>query len=288
MKIKYLYKILPIAFICVGLSACLKDDKVELDFDKGPAIMEIPVKNATASLDISSTPIEYTVDIHYSADKPAPNDLQVTVAIDQATLDAYNTAKGTTLELLPAENYTLTKTVTIPAGQRSVPLVFKFRSDMISLTKAYAIPLKITDASGVVISGNYGTHVLGVAIKNKYDGVYTVNGSVVRGGDPVLSGAFPEQEYSLITASANAVDMNRVAVWASGGGIGGIGPWRLTINPSTNQVTVTDALNAVVQNNPAGPNTYDPATKTLKISAFWGLGPLHRAWKATFVFKKPR
>jgi hypothetical protein len=82
--------------------------------------------------------------------------------------------------------------------------------------------------------------------------------------------------------------MNRNAVWASGGGIGGIGPFRITINPTTNQVTVTDAVNAVVQNNPADPNVYDPATKTIKISAFWGLGPQHRAWKATFVYKKAR
>ena len=258
MKIKYLYKILPIAFICVGLSACLKDDKVELDFDKGPAIVELPRGNRTASLDISSTPVVYPVDIHYSSGNPPANNITVTVAVDQTLLVAFNAGKSEAYELLPAEYYTLPTSVTIPAGESVVTLPISFKSNMISPSALYALPIKITDASGVTISGNYGSAVLSVAIKNKWHGTYDATGVFTH---PVAGPRDIDEEKEVNTTGEFSVS-------TSPGDLGSAYQVILTINPSTNNVTIGGRL------SPAQPflpvpgktNTYDPATKTFRLN----------------------
>ncbi|MEJ7693381.1 DUF1735 domain-containing protein [Daejeonella sp.] len=222
----------------------------------------------------------------------------VTLEFDAAAITEYNTANKTSFVLLPDALYTITnqpgvqKTstgleVTFLPGEFSKEVAINLDGGKFDLSKTYALAYKMKSGTGLTISGTDKV-LAAVSIKNKYDGKYTVNGSVVREGDPVLSGAFPEQEYILLTAGPNTLDMNRNAVWASGSAIGGIGPFRLTLNPTTNVITVTDAVNAGVVNNPAGINKYDPATKTFQISVFWGNGPQHRAWEAKFVYKGPR
>jgi hypothetical protein len=190
---------------------------------------------------------------------------------------------------MPVANYTLTVTsVIIPKGKSKATFDVKFKPSTFDLTKSLVLPLKITSVSSGVVSGNFGTILINAVAKNKYDGIYTATGSAVRGGDPVLTGAFPKQDWGLVTTGPNSVQMDRVAQWGGGGGIGGIGGFKIAIDPVTNNVTVTDGVNPKVQNNPAGVNKYTPSTKTIQISVFWGNGPTHRAWEATFIYKGAR
>ena len=286
MKMNYIIKgIFPVLLAMVSLTSCLKDENPQVDLSQVPALVDFNAVKGTAALNISSTPTDYNVPVNYRSTDPASKDVVVTMSVDQVTLDKYNTANGTALELLPAAIYTLNPKVTIPAGKRVVNLPIKISTSLIDPSKAYAIPLKMVSADGAIVSGNFGTLVLSVAVKNMYDGKYAVTGTALRAGDPVLSGDFAETEFSLLTTGANSVIMSKNAIWATGSGIGGIGPFEFTIDPVTNLVTVSDDVNPAVVNNPAGTNSYDPATKTLTVSVYWGNGPLHRAWKAKFVKK---
>ena len=277
--------IFPVLLAMVSLTSCLKDENPQVDLSQVPALVDFNAVKGTAALNISSTPTDYNVPVNYRSTDPASKDVVVTMSVDQVTLDKYNTANGTALELLPAAIYTLNPKVTIPAGKRVVNLPIKISTSLIDPSKAYAIPLKMVSADGAIVSGNFGTLVLSVAVKNMYDGKYAVTGTALRAGDPVLSGDFAETEFSLLTTGANSVIMSKNAIWATGSGIGGIGAFEFTIDPVTNLVTVSDDVNPAVVNNPAGTNSYDPATKTLTVSVYWGNGPLHRAWKAKFVKK---
>ncbi|MBC7915141.1 MAG: DUF1735 domain-containing protein [Pyrinomonadaceae bacterium] len=275
----------PVLLAMVSLTSCLKDENPQTDLSQVPALVDFNAVKGTAALNISSTPTDFNVPVNYRSTDAASKDIVVTMSVDQVTLDKYNAANGTSLELLPAAIYTLNPKVTIPAGQRVVNLPIKISTSLIDPSKAYAIPLKMVSADGATVSGNFGTLVLAVAVKNMYDGKYAVTGTALRAGDPVLSGDFAVMEFSLLTTGANSVIMSKNAVWATGGGIGGIGPFEFTIDPVTNLVTVSDDVNPAVVNNPAGTNSYDPATKTLTVSVYWGNGPLHRAWRAKFVKK---
>lgn len=295
MKKNIFSKVLAFLLVGTALTSCLKDDNIDeqqygmINLNT-KQIVDFNSNRATAVLPISTVPATYNIPVYYRAENPSTKDVVVSLQADQATLTAYNAAKGTSFEMLPSSAYTLDPTVTIPAGETVVNLPIKLITAGINVTKSYALPIKMVSAGDATVSGNFGYFILAVSVKNAYDGKYTTTGSVVRGGDPALSGPFPSQEYSLSTLGANSVQMNRVAVWggANGGNIGGIGPFIFTVDPATNNVTVTDELNAAVVNNPAGVNKWNPATKTMQISVYWGNGPLHRAWEATFVYKGVR
>lgn len=300
MKIKSIFNRFSIMALAgvTFLSACLKDDNF-VDFSKVGTLVELPLaaynpdakgnKIVVLSYPSDATSVDHQVVVNVASPEPVSSNLDVTLKVDDAALTAYNTANATTYTLMPTNVYTIPSLkVTVPSGQRTTALIVKFNPSLITdFTKQYVLPISIADASGQKIS-NYKTVFYVVGVKNKYDGTYKVNGNALRAGDPVLSGTFPEQTYKLITAGPNSVQFSKTAVWASGAGIGGISEWILTVNPVTNAVTITDNANPAVTANPAGINTYDPATKTFRIKAYWGNGPTHRAWEATFVYSGPR
>lgn len=295
MKKNILTKVLALVLVGTAFTSCLKDDNIDeqqygmINLNT-KQIVDFNSNRATAVLPISSTPAIYPIPVYYRAESPSTKDVVVSLQADPASLAAYNTARGTAFLMLPSANYILDPTVTIPAGQKISSLPVKIITAGIDVTKSYALPIKMVSSDAATVSGNFGYFILAVSVKNAYDAKYTVTGSAVRAGDPVLSGAFPAQEYSLSTTGPNSVVMNRVAVWGSAGGgnIGGIGPFTFTVDPATNNVTVTDDLNPAVVNNPAGVNKWNPATKTMQISVYWGTGPTNRAWEATFVYKGVR
>lgn len=303
MKNKILKFLLFVGAVSAVLTSCVKDDYDTGDLgDAGKNFVKF-LEGDELSLFLSPfSDIRKVETFTLRRDVNSSNSLNasntVVLDFDAAAITAYNTANKTSYTVLPETIYTVptgngikkTSTgleITYAPGEFSKEIAINLDGGKFDLSKTYALAYKIKSSDGLTISGT--DHVLvAISIKNKYDGKYSVTGSVVRGGDLVLSGPFPEQEYSLLTAGPLTLDMSRVAVWASGDNIGGIGPFRLTLNPTTNVITVTDALNDKVVNNPAGVNMYDPATKTFRISVYWGTGPTNRAWEATFVYKGPR
>jgi hypothetical protein len=299
---KYL-RILPFVAMVFGLSSCLKD-KALIATDKSN-IVEFYTTEAIASAPtelyavyvksyVAGEPKTFDVTVSYSGSDVAPQDISVDVAIDEAALAKYNVkaaANGSTeYTMLPASAFTLpaNTTVVIKKGERratfsvavKIPADFDFNAD-------FALPLTIKSASFGTVSGNFGTVLYKVGAKNIYDGVYSLTGTVLREGDPVLSGSVPEgATMELTTLTSTSVGF--VPVWADGNAAGGVAGSTITINPTTNKVTVTSTTNPAVQNLPSFDNRYDPATKTFYISFFWGTGPTNRAATYTLKYSGPR
>ena len=112
--------------------------------------------------------------LNYAATTTAPSDITVTLAYDAAALAAYNAANPTTpYEKFPDSIYKFTQTtVTVKAGQTYSDLVniivYPYK---VNTSRSYMFPISITNASGVSISGNFGTiwyHIIGNPLSGDY------------------------------------------------------------------------------------------------------------------------
>lgn len=212
-KNKIIKSIIPALTVLLGFSSCLKDENIQQDFSKLKPMVEIAAATVNVDGAPNSMPAEFVsgpgtvtlnVPIRYAHSTPSPG-VEVTLAIDAATLTKYNTVKGTARTLLPATAYSIASLkATIPAGAQSVNLPIVFTPNNIDASGSFAIPLKITSASGTDISGNFGSIVLIVNVKNKYDGIYTLTGTLQDFVAPTITGLYPIK-MQLITQDATSV-----------------------------------------------------------------------------------
>ncbi len=102
------------------------------------------------------------------------HDITVTLAVDQAALDAYNADPNNTVkyELFPDSLYSFAQTeATIKAGERVSLISVDFYYTKIDPSRSYMLPISIKDAGGINISGNFGTiyyHVIGNPLAGNY------------------------------------------------------------------------------------------------------------------------
>jgi hypothetical protein len=211
----YLITTLLLSAAVLTMSSCLKDPRAQ-DFSNVGTLVELPLEaynglNALIpeALPILTTPQTIPVVVNIASPKPLSTAITVTLAIDQAALTAYNHANGldtggnTPYTLLPANTYTISSlTVTIPAGQRTGTVNVMVNTSLVDPSGAFVLPLSITDGGGQKIS-NYKTVLLNVQAKNKYDGTYTVDGSMVDVVNPAIVGKYPV-DYYLETMTANS------------------------------------------------------------------------------------
>jgi hypothetical protein len=183
---KILYKSLALVFATVALSSCLKDDSYVIDPEKAAANV-IDFQNPTDiaavgtsnplyiySFPIVSTPTSINLTVSYSgAEDAAPKDITVNIGVAaQAVIDTYNEEQTKAFTMMPSSWYTLSATsVVIPKGQKTATFKLNISTTLIDLTGSYVVPLKLTSADAVV-STNFGTVLINVGAKNKYDGVY--------------------------------------------------------------------------------------------------------------------
>ena len=202
MKTRMSFKNLAgIALACgmLFLASCVKNrNEGAVDFSQLTPIVLIPeggLKNFSASallFDASSPSDSAGFRINYAAKNVAPNNIVVTLAIDDAARQAYNASHTDQYEKMPDSLFKFTTTkVTIKAGQSYSDVVRAyFYPNKINSSKSYMLPITITDASGVNISGNYGTiyfHVIGNPLAGDYQDYgqrYNYTGSVTWAGPP--------------------------------------------------------------------------------------------------------
>jgi hypothetical protein len=284
----------------LGLTSCLKDDMVEsqkygminLNAKK---IVEIPsssTRSESIALPIVTDPTAVNTTVHLAAEEVAAEDVKVTMSIAESAtmLAAYNTANSTSYTLLPSSLYTLPNglDVTIAKGTKDANFTMNVKTTDFNPALVYAIFVKVTavDKAAYTISGNFNYKLLTIAVKNKYDGVYSYEGQ--------MSGNFTGWLYSpdafvwpgdvgLATLGANKVAiLDRYYTWSSGqrklpalfgsgygfNAYGGNEPG-LTFDLSTNAITaVTNDATApatIYTLDPTYTNKYDPATKTIDV-----------------------
>ncbi len=265
----FLYSAL-IAGLAASLSGCLNDDEHYTDFKNVGAVAEIPSSafygiEDNQGLSISTTPTSYTFDVNVASPTPPTQDVTITLSVDQATLDAYNTTNGTTYQLLPSTLYQISSlATTVKAGSRLAPIVVALYSgsDRVPDPGAYndanyALPLKITSASNnVAISSNYGSKIIFAKIRNQYDGTYLAKGTFTH---PVNGPRAINKEKTLATINLTTVQTE----YADLGGSGWL--MQLRVN-SDNTVTLIPKGSANTGTIQFGTNKYDPSTKTYTLN----------------------
>jgi hypothetical protein len=291
---KITYSIASILLItaALSLSSCLKDSKWYVNVSQGKPLIELPLEArnltgnlVTEALPISSTPqvIQVAVNLAYATTLSSP--VTVTLALDPSAVATYNHANGldtggnVPYTLLPAADYSVPSyQVTIPAGQHLVYMNINVNTSLIDPSGLFILPIKIVDGGGQQIS-NYNELLLAVGAKNQYDATYTVKGFVFRnsasGPDMTLGGYFSGYTQALATVNANAVTW--APLWATGAAAGGLSGTTITVNTTSNQVTMASTGNTTLVNAPGYNNRYDPSTKTFYISYVWGTAPNNRA-----------
>lgn len=296
MKNNIVYKWLIPALCVVGLSSCLKNKNDQPDFSSVTPVVELPVNSPvgdgsvnslSTSFTVSATASDYYFYVNYAAPSANASDLKVTLSVDPNALVRYNAVStNDSLTILPAGTFSMPLSITIPAGQSKVQVPVKISTSLLDPNLTYALPVTITDASGVVISKNFASLVVKIALKNIYDGKYTLKGFIVRGDDMDLGGHFSGISRDLTTDGANAVTFAQV--WRTGAAAGGIDGLTINVDPLTNKVKMVSKATAALANLPGYDNRYDPATKTFYLSFYWGTGPSNRSATDTLTYTGAR
>lgn len=265
----FLYSVL-LAGLATSLTGCLNDDEHYTDFKNVGAVAEIPSSafygvEYNQGLSISTTPTSYTFDVNVASPNPPTQDVTITMAVDQATLDAYNSANSTSYQLLPSSLYQISSlTPTVKAGSRLAPVTVSLYSGSDKVPDpgayndaAYALPLKITSATNnVAVSSNYGSKIIFPKIRNQYDGTYLAKGTFTH---PVNGARSINKEKTLSTINLTTVQTE----FADLGGSGWL--MQLRVN-SDNTVTLTPKGSASTATVQFGTNTYNPSTHTYTLN----------------------
>lgn len=283
-----------------GLSGCVKDKGFEDNVyglnkpDASPVGIGFPESankiNVTAIESAATPTILKVALVNLLSDVPAEQDISVILVQDTSIAGQYNRDPATVnpvQEFAIGSEITTSLKVTIPKGQRTAFLDVTIpNSTSLDLTKTYALGLKIQSVSNGTIAANLQKVLIGVAIKNPYDGIYENRSYTLRSGDPNRTGFAAPYEIGLATSGAYSLQSDALHKWADGSGIGITFPI-FTIDPATNDVTVT-ASGFTIGNAPGYISRYDPANKTIYAAFTWGAGPAARLALDTLKYLRPR
>lgn len=293
-----LYKILGtslVTFLILTQTSCLKD---KLNNSNPAAGSNNVVEFQNSSIPVSYTSIYpqynnsllwnpdtsgFNINFNYTgAEATTPQDIKITIAIDTAALNAFNTDQSANDTTPPADAYSFATTVTIPKGSRSATIYCNvtLTADW-DYSKSYALPLTITSASYGVISTNFGTAIYTISGRNKYDGSYSFREKLVGWGtygiDDGTTYTWPNN-IGFVTAGAasnTTSDKNEGALqlaFTSSGGSTGFGATTplFTFDPTSNAITSVanttpnDGRDRTLYLNPAVTDSrYDPSTGTI-------------------------
>ena len=296
-KIKLIISI--VLILSVTMMSCLKDSAFEKGYIQsinGPESKVIGVVVTAQSnsnflaMAFNSSDRDTTfqlIPVTLSTKDPASQDLHIKlIQNDQAIID-YNTstqASTNPTAYVPASKFTMINAggvVIIPKGSYTGYLQVKIKpNDFIGANAAFAYKIASIVEPGYVISSNQNTGIVAINIKNQYDGHYSVTGSMVDLIRPAITGYYPF-EIDLITTGANTVDFYTTTQSIGPyhpinfGGLSLYGSFQpeFTFDPASNKlVSVVNTYGQPAPNgrsaaiDPAGINTFDPATKTISIS----------------------
>lgn len=210
-------------------SSCIKDRNAgAVDFTKLTPIVQIyeggltnkNFSSAAILIDATAPSDSIFFRLNYAATTVAPSDVNITLAIDDAALAAYNTDHPAAQYVkMPDSIFKFTQTqVVVKAGQSySDAIRFLVYSNKVDQSVSYMLPISIKSASGINISGNFGTiyyHIIGnpqvgtytnTGIRYNYNGFITVPYTY-----PVIPGGYTSTLILPNPKSASPVDATTV------------------------------------------------------------------------------
>lgn len=294
------------------LASCVKNEEGKFN-SSGSTIVKLPQgasDKVALALDFKAG-FQDVVLLDVRRDAPNNAELQKTLTVkiknDPSIVTAYNTAHATNYVPLPTSAYTIDAgnpfngtdyTVTFNPGEHAKPILIKLDASKMDFSQQYAFGFTITDASGVKISDGLGRAMVEVGVKNKYDGLYSVESGYVQRytapGTPespsTLSGPLAgNPDVALVTVGLNTVEIQGLQ-WTAGSnsGVAGINNLRATVDPATNLVTLQALGNATLTNWAGKENRYDPATQTFYLAFRWNPTSNTREYQVVLKYKSPR
>ena len=103
------------------------------------------------------TDIDTAVGLVIAAPQPLNKDVTVTVAIDTSQITAFQGSVDTVqFSLLPSSMYTIDTVCTFKAGYTLGRIPVTLRLSQLPLMTGYALPLKISNSGGLLVSGSTG------------------------------------------------------------------------------------------------------------------------------------
>lgn len=317
MKKNILYRLIVLLAVgTFGFTSCLNDPNIEdqkyglinLNADK---IIELPSAiNHTINLSVLDEGIrEFTYEVRLAAENPAEEDIVVNLQVVSdraAVLKAVRTFLADTYPAtgqdsipdedilsFPVAGITLPASVTIPKGERSVPLKVKIDThQFLTETQFGLIQIKSVTNPGYIISGNFNQLLFSCKVRHPYAGRYICTGTLVdvtNGSFTHASGALQEfygedliidletvNGFTLIMGYTPTFDDREKYLFWAGTGFSYFGSFcpQFTFDANGNVTAVTNKFGQPASNtrsaqlDPSGVNKYDPATKTIKVS-YW-------------------
>lgn len=258
-------------------SSCLKDKGPVQDYSQSPPVVSFQGdgrgNNTGAFSVLSSTttadPAVDTLGISLGVSSLyLKSPVSVTVTADQASLDAYNSANGTSYTLLPTNAYTLESggTWVIPAGKNLVYFKVSFAGANIDFSKNNALVLKISNAPGAAIASNLDTYVLAINLKSIFQLQFDISGTRTRYNGPTVGSGVRDQFNIAGTIPSNTVSDSVIDVQAADAALGEF--MSLQVNSDNSVTVLPSVLNPGATgnfSNDGAPSTYDPATKTFTL-----------------------
>lgn len=253
----------------------------ELDGAQAGAGFGLP-NQSPISLTVEGSATSYTEAINaFVSDNGSAN---LTLAVDESLVTAYNEANGTDFAIMPSDVYTLPSAISVSGGSGSSDATFDI-TKLLTYGTSFAIGVKITGASGgtsYVLPGN-SQKVIIVQVKNKYDGVYTwtvkTTGWAAYGIADGVTKQYPGT-FDIFTSGAASVDIlssargdNLLPAFTTdlaATAFGATSP-RFTFDPATDKViSVINILpddgrgrTLRIDPDPSKDNYYDAATGTI-------------------------
>ncbi|MEO8110295.1 MAG: DUF1735 domain-containing protein [Ginsengibacter sp.] len=283
MKLNKWISLLIAPLLMVNLNSCIKDKgyKQETDFSSlqdHVTLVRGGLTNFSANnVRFSSDTSTYNVIANLASVNLPKSPVTVTIGVDDALIAAYNTANGTSFELLPANAYKLgTTTLTIPAGEQYATTSIEVYQSMVDPAKSYLLPVSIKDAGGIALTGNLNTLYFNI-IGNLIAGDY--NWDFKRWSSPVMSGppdgtSFTGDVNTFVADNATQVEVSSgyyigpryVISFTNNGGT--LTNFKVKLNAAdvaqmtTGGVTVTDGPNIIKADPVAGEYIFQYTTVT--------------------------
>jgi hypothetical protein len=312
--------LLLIFLLSITMASCLKDKGIEngeygtISQTEGKEYVSIPL--AAKASNLMSLEVKTGVQniklfqAAYDYVNPAATNIGITMAVNNSLL----TAIDPTVVPLPTATYSLPSTViTIPAGKRISDSSFSLNVNTSTLdaSKRYGIAFTIAsvDKAGVVIPQNMKNVVFIFGVKNKYDGIYNMTGTLVDAASASLTAKSP-QVVHLITTGVNSVRVYNAGTTAasfkelfpilSGGSESAYGSFQpeFFFDANNNVIDVKNTSGQPASNtrsaslDPTGVNKWDPATKQLKVKFFMSqpsaIAGVRTSFDMTFTYTGPR
>lgn len=137
-----------------SLTSCLKSGPYNYNFSGVGASVDLPLAastgNGVAAFTFAAGSNTFPVYADLASPSPLSKSTSVTLMVDSAYLNSYNSSNGTSYTLLPDSDYTInTLNLTIPAGQRldSAQVTFNIAKVDTSSAISYVLPISISSAS---------------------------------------------------------------------------------------------------------------------------------------------